>query len=51
MTINLPQFVCRFDNYTQSSEPIGLLIYVLAMFGIIGILWWLLGFRTGGKNE
>lgn len=32
--IELPELICRFDNYTQSTTIIGILIYILAFIGL-----------------
>jgi len=32
--IEIPNLICRFDNYTQSITIIDILIYVLAFIGL-----------------
>ena len=50
--LELPKFVCKFDNYTQSTEVIQILIYLFAIWGILHFFFWLYQmFRTGGKND
>jgi len=51
-TIELPKFVCRFDNYTQSTEIIQILIYLFAMWGLLHLIFYIYQMiRTGGKND
>ena len=50
--IELPKFVCKFDNYVQSTEVIQILIYLFAILGVLYFSFWIYQmFRTGGKND
>lgn len=38
-SIDIPNMVCRFDNYTQDFPAIGLIIYLFATIGLLFILF------------
>lgn len=51
--IELPRFMCRFENYTQSFEIIQILIYLFAFWGLFHLvmtLWSWFRYGKGGKE-
>jgi len=42
--IEIPNLICRFDNYTQSSSFIQILIYILGFIGLGFLLYKFLHF-------
>ena len=56
MIIEIPKFICRFENYTQSVEFIQIMIYIFAIigllvgcWGVVRFLYWLLIKLGGGE--
>ncbi len=55
--IEIPKFVCRFDNYVQSIEIIQNLVYIfviwgLAIWGLLHFIFWILQLiRPFGEKE
>jgi len=37
--LTIPNAICKFDNYTQSFEWLTLIIWVLALIGLLWILF------------
>lgn len=37
--IEIPDLICRFDNYTQSTSFIQIITYILSFIGLIGLIF------------
>jgi hypothetical protein len=46
----IPNFICKFENYTQSFSQIQLLIYVFAIWGFLHLLYFIFSIIRIGRK-